>query len=1132
MKNSRNLQEFGLRRSLWIFTQKIPLVMKLFIFYLFCSIGVLQAVESYAQHTRLSLTVEKETVANILRQIEDASDFDFFYNNSHVDLDRRVSVSAKDCNIFSILDNIFKGTKVHYTVLDKKIILSTELDSFTSNIVQQDSIVKGKVIDIKGEPIIGATIKSIESNNGTTTDINGNFSLIIKPNSTIEISFIGYKTQIIKPTTQENIQITLKEDTEILDEVVIIGYGSQKKVNLTGAVSAINIDEKIASRSLSNVSSSLSGLIPGLQVMQSTSMAGKDGASLKIRGLGTVNNSDPLIVVDGMPDIDINRINMADIESISVLKDAASSSIYGSRAANGVILITTKSGKSGKTSINFNASYAFENPSRSYDFMTDYARTLTLEQQLSANGNKKENFIFKDGTIDQWMAMSMIDPLRFPNTDWFDLIMRKGSLQNYTISATGGNEKSNFYTSIGIIDKEGFQIHNDYTRYNIRLNYDYKMFNKVNIGVRFDGNWSDFTYSGKEEGFTEENSSNGDIMAFAIPGVLPYDPSTGRYGGVMAYGEDILASNPYALFQNKVPKQTAQQMNGNIFLDWEITKGLKAHIDYSLSYNHSFKKTADIPTGKAYNFQTGEDIGVYYVADDAIIGNDEATNYKTQLNARINYEKNITPNHYINALFVYSEEFWHAQTLGAFRNDRIHPSTGEIDAALTNVLGNSGNSSSEALRSYIGRFTYNAYEKYLLEFNFRVDGSSKFAKGHRYGFFPSIAAGWRFSEENFIRQFLPTWITSGKFRLSYGSTGNNSGVGRFEQMEMLSIMNYMAEDIVKGFVNKKMINKDLTWEISTIFNLGVDLRFFDNRLITEFDYYHRLTSGMNRPSQMSIHLTGAYTPPRANIGDMKNEGLEVNLTWQDKIREIDYSINLNGAYNKTTLKKWNEFLSRGWVFLDMPYHFLYTYENAGIAQNWQDIYNHAPQGLIPGDVIRKDLNGDGIIDNKDKKAYPHIQRDRPTTTLGLTLKAAWKNFDIMTLFNASLGRKDYWITSYNNTNFPNRRYAATWDHWTETWSLENRNGQWPRIGSVSDRNDNNYWLYSMDYIRLKNLQLGYNLPKKWLTRLSISNMRLYFSAENLFTLTKYPGLDPDKPNSSRDLYPINKSYSIGINISI
>ena len=1105
----------------------------IFLFLFFCT-GAVFASGSYASNTILSINAEKKSIAEVLNVIENKSEYHFFYNSKLINVDRKVTLAVDNKDIFTVLDILFKNSNIAYKVVDKDIILTESAIPSKNEKYQANKRITGIIKDQTGEPVIGANVVLKGDNGtGTITDINGRYSLDVPENAVLIISYIGYTSIEIPVKGQSEIDVTLKEDSQAIEEVVVVGYGTQKKVNLVGAVAAVNIDEKISSRSISNVSSGLSGLVPGLQVSQTTSMAGNDNASLMIRGMGTVNNTSPLVVVDGMPDVDINRINMADVESISVLKDAASASIYGSRAANGVILITTRTGKKGKTSINFTGSYAIEKPSRSYDFMDDYPRALTLQQFRAASGTKRESYNFKDGTIDQWMALGMIDPLRYPNTDWFDTFMRTGTLQNYTLSATGGNDKSNFYISIGMMDKEGIQMKNDFKRYNTRFNYDYNMFNNVKVGARFDGNWSEFTYSGYADGITNNDTSDsgGGDMQYAVAGVTPYDPVTDRYGGVMAYGEDIQAYNPYAFFDSRNPKQTRQQLNGSIYLDWNVFKGFTAHIDYALSFSNYFQKRADTPTGAAYDFQTGKDIGRYYVADNVGVSDNNTTNYKTQLNGRLQYETTIAQNHNIGAMFVYSEEYWHTRSTGASRNDRIHPSTSEINAALTNVQSNSGSSASEGLRSYIGRMNYSAYDKYLLEFSFRVDGSSKFIKGHQYGFFPTVAVGWRFTEEEFLKKYLSSWLSSGKLRASWGKLGDNSGVDRFEQLETLTAMNYMSSDVVKGFVNKKMINKDLSWEVSTDINVGLDLGFLNNRLRTEIDFYNRLRTGMNRPSQMSIHLTGAYSAPRANIGDLLNRGLELNLTWKDKIGNVEYSVNLNGAYNRTVLKEWNEFLSRGWVYLDMPYHFLYVYENNGIAQTWQDIYNNTPQGLSPGDVIRKDLNGDGIIDGKDKKAYPNIQRDRPTTTYGITLQAAWKGFDISMLFNGGLGRKDFWLTDFNNTAFADRRYASTWDHWTEPWSLENRGGEWPRLGTSTDRSDNSYWLYNMNYLRMKNIMLGYNLPKKLLSKISMTNLRIYASAENLFTVTQYPGLDPEKKNSARDLYPINRSFSIGLNVS-
>jgi TonB-linked SusC/RagA family outer membrane protein len=854
-----------------------------------------------------------------------------------------------------------------------------------------------------------------------------------------------------------------------------------------------------------------------------------------IRGMGTVNNANPLVVVDGMPDVDINRLNMNDIESISILKDATSSAVYGSRAANGVILITTKSGKGmDKTNINYSSTFALEVPTKAYSFMADYPRSLTLEQRLAAVNTLRSNYIFKDGTIDQWMALGMIDPLRYPNTDWWGVMMRDGQSQNHNLSASGGNEKSNFFISIGLMDEKGLQINNDYSRYNARFNYDYKVRENMNVGAKFAGNWSKYTYA-LEDGFTDDDPTNtaGFDMQYAIAGMTPYDPVSGNFGGVMAYNEDPQAYNPYTVYTNNLNNQNRQEANASIYWDWTPIKGLTARIDYALNYYNQFRYTAPIPN-RSFNFQTNAYGSRTYVGTNAGISNYTNTGYKTQLNGRLTYHTIIAKNHDINALFVYGEEYWFARSQTSSRTDRIHPSLHEIDAALSGITqGAGGNSSTEGLRSYIGRLNYAAYDKYLFEVNFRYDGSSKFLPGSQYGFFPSAALGWRFTEENFLRPFLEGFLSNGKLRLSYGGLGNNSGVDRYEQQETLSANHYMiGSTIAMGLVNSKMVNPELTWETSSVFNAGLDLAFFKNRLTTELDYYDRLTTGMNRPSSMSILLTGAYDAPRKNIGNLRNRGIEGNFTWKDKVRDLSYSFNLNASYNATVLEKWSEFLSRGYTFLNMPYHFLYNYEDIGIAQTWQDVYNATPQGASPGDILRVDVNGDGKIDGNDMKAYPHIQRDRPTTNFAFNASVAWKNFDMSILFQGAAGRKDYWLNIYNNVNFNASRYASTWDHWNNPWSVENRNGEWPRIGASNSRNESSFWLDDLSYLRLKNIQLGYTLPKNWFTRIGIESIRIYGSGENLTTFTKFRGLDPEKIANASDAYPLNKSFSLGINVGI
>lgn len=1009
--------------------------------------------------------------------------------------------------------------------------------------------VAGRVTDDKGLPLPGVSVQPKGAGSGVTTANDGRFLLNLPAGAdSLVFSYVGYTTQVISSGGKTAIDISLVSESKALTDVVVVGYGRQRKVNLVGAVSAVNVDEKLTSRALPNISSGLEGLVPGLAVTQNSGMAGANGATLIIRGLGTVNNASPLIVVDGMPDIDINRININDIESVSVLKDATSASVYGSRAANGVILITTRSGKNQrKTNVTFNSTTALTKPTKGFDFLADYPRALTLEQRRALTNTLYSNLLFKNGTIDQWMALGMIDPVRYPNTDWWNIIMRNGSLQNYNVSASGGNEQSNFFTSVGYKNEQGLQINNEYKQYNARFNFDYKLRSNMNTGVRFNGNWSNYVFA-LAEGFTDSDPTNtaGFDMQYAIAGILPYDPATGYYGGVMAYGEDPQAYNPYTVYQNNLTHQTRQEANGSMYWDWTPVKGLTGSVEYALNYYNQFQYGANTPN-QAYNFQTASFGSRVYVGPNAGITNDTRTGYKTLFNGRLNYHTVFKKNHDVSALAVYSEEYWYDRYQYSSRNDRLFPTLREIDAALTDIQGTGGNSSAEGLRSYVGRFNYTGFNKYLFEFNGRIDGSSKFLDGSRYGFFPSVAVGWKFTEESFINRFTQHFLTNGKLRASYGSLGNNSGVGRYEQQPTLAANSYIiAGGVSRGFVNTKLINQFLTWETTTVLNIGADLGFLNNRLTASVDYYDRLTTDMNRPSDLSLLISGAYSPaPRRNIGDMRNRGIEGEFSWKDKVGKLLYGISANASYNRTRVEKWNEFIARGYtnsgnnVFLNMPYNFVYAYKDIGIAQTWQDVYKATPQGAQPGDILRLDLNGDGRIDGNDMQADPNAQRDRPTTYFGLNGYVVWNGFDLGFLFQGAAGRKDFWLNAFNTVNFNTSRYAVTQAHLDNPWSVENRGGAWPRLGGSANNQATGaqgagmttFWLDDMSYLRFKNIQVGYNVPKSILKKIGINNLRIAGTAENLATFTSYRGLDPEKAGNNNNLYPINKSYSLSVNMN-
>ena len=733
----------------------------------------------------------------------------------------------------------------------------------------------------------------------------------------------------------------------------------------------------------------------------------------------------------------------------------------------------------------------------------------------------------------------MNSPQNHQSTDWYDVVMRNYALKKYNVSAQGSvKDFSNYYVSVGVVDEDGMVMNNDYTQYNARLNYEAKIKKNITIGARFAGNWSKQAY-GNDGSYSSIIDAR--MMRYAIPGITPYDPATGRFGGIMAEGENSQAFNPYCTYNNMITHTNRQEANGSIKLEWKPLKGFTASGEYALNYYNQFRMRSDIPAD-GYNFQTGM-ISRTYVAQDAGVENYSNTGFKQQFTGKVSYDFTVAKNHKFTLLGVYSQEYWYNRNLSAASKDKIYDDLTEIDGTLKNPskINIGGNSDREGLVSYIGRINYNAYGKYLMEATLRADGSSKFSDGHRFGYFPSASLGWFFSEESFIKNIAGNWLDMGKIRISYGTLGNNSGVKKFEQQELLTSANYIINnEIVKGLVNKKMINKAFSWEKTQVMNVGLDMRFLNNRLGMELDYYDRFTSGMHRPSDLSLLLSGAYTAPRVNVGEMRNRGVELNLSWKDNIGDFSYNLNGTFSYNKTRLEKWNEYIGRNQtddngnylIFLNMPYAYLYAYEAIGIAQSWEDIYNNTPQGAQPGDILYKDLNGDGRIDDNDMRAYTDVQQDRPTINYALNTSFQWKGFDVAIMFQGTAGRKTFYQTVNNSSNLSNEgRAAVTEDQFYNTWTPENRNASLPRMGGNNNNRKSTYFLNNLAYLRMKNIQVGYRLDRKWMNAIGLSSMRVYFSTDNLFTITSFKGLDPEKRDIN-DGYPLTRSFTFGINLEI
>jgi TonB-linked SusC/RagA family outer membrane protein len=1013
--------------------------------------------------------------------------------------------------------------------------------------LMQDKVITGTVSDASGVTLPAVSVRLKGTTTGISTDINGKYRISVPDTKAVLVfSFVGYGTQEVVVGNRTEINITLSEEKNALNEVVVVGYGTQKKITLTGSVSSVNFDEKLTDRTVTNMSTALSGLIPGLAVQQSTSVAGSSGGNILIRGLTSpTSGTKPLIVVDGITDVDINRIDINDVENVSVLKDAAAA-VYGTRASTGVIIITTKSGKGLKTpKVSYTGTYAGNKPTNFYNFLTDYPMALTLEQRASRNGRTQPSYY--DGTIDEWLSQGMVDPIKFPEANQLDYLTRRGKITTNNISAAGSSEIGNYFVSIGAYDERGYVVNNDAKRYTLRSNIDYKIRKNVTVGTRLDGQWTNQTY-GMQNGFLDYSNGNANApLTVAISGLLPYNPNTQQYGGAMAYGELSNADNLYAEIVGRHNLVQRQEFNGLIYGEWRPFKGFSARIDYSLRYYNQFNKSYTDLGVDLYNFQTGGTVFNLFPATSSL-GNSSSQGYKTMSQAKLDYTTEPFKGHHLSVLALASEEYFLNRGFGVSAGGRLDQSITELGNQTLAPLNNafSGSSNEDGLRSFVGRINYNIDEKYLFEASFRADGSARFLPGHQWGYFPGVSAGWRISEEKFFKPLINV-VSSAKLRLSWGSLGNNQGNGLYNQLQTFTSTPYVLNGnvLVSGVSADKQVNPDYTWEKTRIANIGLDLGFVNNKLTVEIDAYDKLTTNLIRPSSLSTLLTG-YVPPSVNIGTFRNNGIEMNLSWKSNINKFNYGATFNIAYNIDRLEAWSQHLNFSKNYLQLPWFFAYYQKSYGIAQNWQQIYDAPFQNnanIAPGDLLYKDLNGNGQVDSYDKYAVPGTNEQRPTFNYGMNLFASYKGFDMSILLQAATGRKDYFLEDITSTNIGGQRFNFQKLYLDQTWSLDTRNALYPRLeaaNAANNRVESDFWLESMDYLRFKNIQVGYTIPSKPLKKIGIDRIRIYGTAENLFTISSWRGIDPEKStlnnsqggvNYSDDPFPILKSYSFGINLS-
>lgn len=1081
----------------------------------FCS----YAGNAHSQNAKVSIHMNNVKLDKILNETENQTDYLFIYNNQ-VDINKITSVKVKNEAVAQVLDRILSGTGINYELEGTHIILTTEAIK-DLHAQQQAKTVTGTVTDVSGEPIIGANIRIKGTTTGTITDIDGNFSIEAEPQSVIEVSYIGYLTQETVINNQKSIRFLLKEDTKTLDEVVVIGYGVQKKADLTGSVANINT-EKLNTQSNANIGQALQGKIAGVDIVSQGGAPGS-GTRIMVRGIGTLNNASPLYIVDGMYMNSIDHINPNDIASIDVLKDASSAAIYGSRAANGVIIVTTKEGSNteGKPIIDLSVNLGISTASKFLDMLDakGWAEVTTIARQAIGKP-----------------ALDMATDLaNKPDNDWQDIMFRPALMQNYNLAVKGGGKYSTYYTGLGYFNQDGIVKGTNYQRYNIQSKNDYKR------GIFSAGTNLIISFSHDKPLHQELRGGMIGTILQSVPTLEKYDDTReGGYGGT--YGDVVNIPHPLAIIDDNIMDRYNENVKifANLYAQIELFKGLK----YKLNL------TPDFSFERYKNYLNKYDFGL-------------ATNSITQLTERQRRRRNILVEnlltfdrtfgeHKISALAGYTYQdsrFRHIQAYG----EGLPQGLEEIDAATTN-RSNEGNSWRSVLTSILGRVFYSYQNKYLFTATIRRDGSSKFGKNNRYGYFPSFSLGWNVAEEKFMENVH--WLDQLKLRGGYGVLGNQE-IDNYQYSSTITTgINYPDGNggLLQGAFPKNFANPDIKWEETAMTNVGIDFMAFNNRLSLTADYYVKNTKDILLTVPIPISSGGANDPIR-NAGKIRNNGFEFNLGWMDQPNpDISYGINLIGSFNKNKViamgsesgsikgGSTNQNITTSETKAGYPIGGYWLISTAGYFNSQEEVDAYAKDGkkiqpaAEPGDIKFVDANNDGVINDDDRvfQGSPF-----PDFTFALNGNMRYKNFDLSIGLQGVLGNKIYNATrqTLEDVTKGSNFLASCLDYWTP----ENKNASHPRLTwddpNRNTRAESDRYLENGSYLRLRSVQLGYTFPQTWFKG-AIQHARVYINAENLFTITSYSGYSPDVNADNANyrgfdnfIYPTNRTFMLGLNVT-
>lgn len=1119
--------------------EKLFNIMKFSIFICFFLSLQMIAASSYSQSTRLSLHMDNVKIKEVLMQIENKSDFYFLYNGKLVNVDKTVSINADNLQITDVLSSVFASTDIAVKVIDRQIILLPE--AMASSIsVQQGMAVSGNVVDESGEPIPGVNIMIKGTTIGVVTAYDGTFNITVpSPNSILVFSFVGYAPKEIPVDNQTQIKIVMDEESKLIDEVVVVGYGVQKRSELTGSIASVKATE-IKDVSAKSLSEAISGRVAGVMVTKGSGKPG-EAANIIIRGAGSVNGLGPLYIVDGVRMGTDFNFNMRDVESIEILKDAGSSAIYGAQAAGGVILITTKRGKaSNKTNVDINARFGLRNAVNSF-------KLLDRDQYIDA---------YKQIGIDI-PVLEGKSASQLPNTDWMDLMYGQGKEQEYNISLSGGGDKYNYFLSAGYYREDGIYVDNWAQRFSLRANSDYKIGKRITVGESL--------YASKRNNNPLRNETMATIPFRSTPTMEVYDPDNlGGWAKAPSYfqGGNVLANEMIYHYSNN-----DYTLEGNIYGNLMIIEGLNLRITLGGAFG-----------GKSSNAYTE-------AYDWGPVNNPNAS-----MQAKAGTWQNLTS----NATLTYEKAFGnHSIKLmagaEALKNDgyntTVNATTFSIPIAESIRLSTNANKTAEdefplkRTLSYFGRINYAYMGKYLITANIRRDGSDKFGPNNRWGTFPSINGAWRASEESFIKDNI-SWLSNLKIRASWGILGND-GIDQFlyeGAYKQISLHNFGGTGLKQSWGNTKFANESIKWEEVNQTDIGVDFGFLNHRLTFTFDWYNRQTKDMlykmdlplssglgnynSNPSQMPI-----------NIGQVQNIGSEISVTWRETRNSFYYSIGANASFNSNKVIKigqegkvltdgspgaaWNASTSR--TQDDHPMGQFYGYKAIGIFQSDTQVqeYNAKAKaaGAASGYYQKEGTQaGDLIFDDKGAGYVSEASRDFignpwPKMVYGVNIDLAYKGFDLNMLFQGVAGADIYNGTkAYTNAVYGD--YNTTADFFKCSYLGSNGLTDMPRFGYydssdtyIRDANGNykeisSFWIENGSYLKLKNLSFGYTLPSNISKKALIQNARVYISIQNLFTITGYSGMDPEIAGDVRargidniDRYTPTRLVSFGLDLT-